>query len=115
MDELEFNDYLCQLNKEALDLLVRLDIYQLDDRITIDDLYNLEKKYRVCSHAIRRFRRRIEAQQIHEIEMVKTDEDKVREAEHERIAQHLISKGMDKLEAYAAASGVIAMRRLETE
>lgn len=116
VDDLEFEEYLCGLNGEAFDLALRLGVAEFEGPITEETLYRIEKLYRVRLRAIRRFRRRAEAQARHSAEMIKTDEERAGEAEHARLVRFFMEEqGMSKLHASVAASGVIAMRKAREE
>ncbi|HEX8847285.1 MAG TPA: hypothetical protein VF791_21760 [Pyrinomonadaceae bacterium] len=114
LDEVAHVDYLEKLIREADELAVRLGIEELSESWSEFDLYDIEKKYRIRLEVIRRLIRRYNNWAEAYAKMVKTDADKIREQEHTKLTEYFMNKvGMSKIDAAAAASGVIVMRKLE--
>jgi hypothetical protein len=116
MDEYEHVEYLTKLIGEAHDLGVRLGIEKLSESHTLDDLYDLEREYRIKAMALRRLQRRAHAQQYAEYKMGKTDVDKLWDARHEALTEKFMrEKNMDRIAAFAAAGFVIGKLRAQEE
>jgi len=107
-DEEKRMAHLSRIVDEATALAVRLGITEVEEGGSEDDLYALEKLYRIKLMAVRRLIRRWNASVEAEIEFKKTDEQKARDARHAALTEKIMREtGMSKLEAAVGASGIM--------
>lgn len=109
-DEEKRVKFLSHITNEAYELAIRLGVSEAAEGGSESDLYALEKLYRIRLMAVRRLIRRWNASTKADIEFGKTDEQKAREARHAELTEMFMrEKGMSRVDAMVAASGVMYM------